>query len=82
MRNVAGTFPISEATMDQLHAEALYSGYVGRQMADIEAYRKEQNLLLPDDVDYHGIPSCPPNSGRSCRGANPPLWGRRRVSKV
>ena len=49
--------PISEATMDQLHAEALYSGYVGRQMADIEAYRKEQNLLLPDDVDYHGIPS-------------------------
>jgi tRNA uridine 5-carboxymethylaminomethyl modification enzyme len=49
--------PISEATMDQLHAEALYSGYVGRQTADIEAYRKEQNLLLPDDVDYHGIPS-------------------------
>jgi tRNA uridine 5-carboxymethylaminomethyl modification enzyme len=43
--------------MEQLQAEALYSGYVRRQMSDIESYRKEQGMLLPEDLDYHGMPS-------------------------
>jgi tRNA uridine 5-carboxymethylaminomethyl modification enzyme len=48
---------ISASAMEQLQAEALYSGYVGRQMADIETYRKEKNMLLPDDLDYRAMPS-------------------------
>jgi tRNA uridine 5-carboxymethylaminomethyl modification enzyme len=43
--------------MEQLQAEALYSGYVRRQMADIESYRKEQGMLLPVDLDYYAMPS-------------------------
>jgi tRNA uridine 5-carboxymethylaminomethyl modification enzyme len=43
--------------MEQLQAEALYSGYVRRQMADIESYRKEQGVLLPEDLDYRGMAS-------------------------
>jgi tRNA uridine 5-carboxymethylaminomethyl modification enzyme len=48
---------ISGGVMEQLQAEALYSGYVGRQMADIESYRKERNMLLPEDLDYRDMPS-------------------------
>jgi tRNA uridine 5-carboxymethylaminomethyl modification enzyme len=48
---------ISAGAMEQLQAEALYSGYVGRQMADIESYRKERNMQLPEDLDYRDMPS-------------------------
>jgi tRNA uridine 5-carboxymethylaminomethyl modification enzyme len=46
---------ISDSVLERLQAEALYSGYAPRQMADIAAFRKEQNLFLPADIDYHGL---------------------------
>jgi tRNA uridine 5-carboxymethylaminomethyl modification enzyme len=48
---------IPDFALEQLQAEALYSGYVGRQTADIESYRREQALILPDDLDYLTVPS-------------------------
>lgn len=48
---------IPDFALEQLQAEALYSGYVGRQTADIESYRREQALILPDDLDYMAVPS-------------------------
>ena len=48
---------ISDSLLERLQAEALYSGYAPRQMADIEAFRKEQNLFLPEDIDYQGLSS-------------------------
>ena len=48
---------ISDSLLERLQAEALYSGYAPRQMADIEAFRKEQNLFLPEDIDYQGLAS-------------------------
>ncbi|NKD88304.1 tRNA uridine-5-carboxymethylaminomethyl(34) synthesis enzyme MnmG [Haematospirillum sp. 15-248] len=41
----------------QLEIEGRYAGYIGRQMADIAAYRRDEDLLLPDDLDYHSIGS-------------------------
>ncbi|AMW34446.1 tRNA uridine-5-carboxymethylaminomethyl(34) synthesis enzyme MnmG [Haematospirillum jordaniae] len=41
----------------QLEIEGRYAGYIGRQMADIAAYRRDEDLLLPDDIDYHNIGS-------------------------
>lgn len=43
--------------IDALEADALYSGYVRRQEADIVALRKEEQLGLPAALDYHAIPS-------------------------
>jgi len=40
-----------------LEADALYSGYMNRQAADIEAMRKDEKLALPKDLDYAGLPS-------------------------
>jgi tRNA uridine 5-carboxymethylaminomethyl modification enzyme len=48
---------IPDFVLEPLQAEALYSGYVGRQTADIESYRREQALVLPDDLDYRAVPS-------------------------
>ncbi len=40
---------------EQLRIEALYSGYLDRQSADIEAFRRDENLHIPVDLDYAGI---------------------------
>lgn len=40
-----------------LEADALYSGYMSRQTADIDAMRKDERLELPGDLDYAVLPS-------------------------
>ncbi len=40
-----------------LEADALYSGYLARQEADIIALRRDESLTLPATVDYRAIPS-------------------------
>jgi tRNA uridine 5-carboxymethylaminomethyl modification enzyme len=45
--------PIAE----QLEIDALYSGYLNRQQADIDAYRRDEALQLPADLDYGMIGS-------------------------
>jgi len=40
---------------EQLEIEALYAGYLGRQAADIVAFRKDESLTLPADLPYAGI---------------------------
>jgi tRNA uridine 5-carboxymethylaminomethyl modification enzyme len=42
---------------EALEADALYSGYMERQMSEIDSLRREENLALPTDVDYSAIPS-------------------------
>lgn len=43
--------------IEALEAEALYAGYITRQEADISALRREEQLALPDDLDYAAMPS-------------------------
>ncbi|MGD9799529.1 MAG: tRNA uridine-5-carboxymethylaminomethyl(34) synthesis enzyme MnmG, partial [Parvularculaceae bacterium] len=40
---------------EQLEIEALYSGYLDRQEADILAFRKDESLRLPADLPYDEI---------------------------
>jgi tRNA uridine 5-carboxymethylaminomethyl modification enzyme len=40
-----------------LEADALYVGYLERQEADIVALRKEEQLVLPNTLDYRAIES-------------------------
>jgi tRNA uridine 5-carboxymethylaminomethyl modification enzyme len=42
---------------EALEADALYSGYLARQEADIIALRRDESLTLPATVDYAAIPS-------------------------
>ncbi len=40
---------------EQLEIDAIYSGYLVRQEADIRALRRDEALLLPNDLDYRSI---------------------------
>ena len=40
------------AISEQLSFDALYAGYLHRQQADIVAFRRDESLRLPDDLDY------------------------------
>ena len=37
---------------EQLEISAHYSGYLEKQEADIIAFRKDENLLLPKNINY------------------------------
>src|SRR5690606_29245623 len=53
---LAGVWPelrgISPEIVEQLQIEGLYSGYLQRQEADIVAFRRDEALELPPDLDY------------------------------
>ena len=40
---------------EQLCIEAKYQGYLKRQEADIAAFRKDEALKIPEDIDYKKI---------------------------
>jgi tRNA uridine 5-carboxymethylaminomethyl modification enzyme len=40
---------------EQLEIDAHYAGYLDRQYADILAFRRDEQLALPDDLDYSAI---------------------------
>jgi len=48
---------ISSSIAEQIQIDAQYAGYIERQMADVAAYRKDENLTLPSTIDYQGIGS-------------------------
>jgi len=43
------------AIADQLEIDAKYAVYLERQAADVAAYRRDEALVLPDDLDYGEI---------------------------
>jgi tRNA uridine 5-carboxymethylaminomethyl modification enzyme len=40
---------------EQLEIDAQYAGYLGRQDADIEAFRRDEALALPSGLDYRAV---------------------------
>ncbi|NEX91519.1 tRNA uridine-5-carboxymethylaminomethyl(34) synthesis enzyme MnmG [Caulobacter sp. 17J65-9] len=45
----------SREVAEQVEIDAAYAGYLDRQAADAEAFRKEEELRLPADLDYRAI---------------------------
>tara|TARA_B100001540_G_C15816475_1_gene647784 strand:- start:1195 stop:3138 length:1944 start_codon:yes stop_codon:yes gene_type:complete len=46
---------LSPAIVTQVETDALYSGYLERQEADIHAFRKDERLILPSTLDYSAV---------------------------
>ena len=40
----------------QIETDAKYAVYLSRQAADVKSYRRDENLVLPDDIDYAMLP--------------------------
>ena len=57
--NLTGVWPEiagwSAMAREQLEIEAGYAGYLDRQAADVAAFRRDEDLRLPDDLDYAGL---------------------------
>jgi tRNA uridine 5-carboxymethylaminomethyl modification enzyme len=45
----------SARILEQLEIDAKYHVYLSRQAADIEAFRRDESLTLPESLDYAGV---------------------------
>jgi len=45
----------SEVVREQIAIDASYAGYLDRQAADAEAFRRDENLRLPAELDYRAV---------------------------
>ena len=41
---------------EQLETDAKYEVYLSRQAADVQSYRRDEGVVLPDDIDYGVLP--------------------------
>ena len=41
---------------EQLEIDAKYDVYLSRQAAEVDSYRRDESLLLGDDIDYEALP--------------------------
>lgn len=59
--NLAEIWPeladIDRDIAEQVEIDARYAGYIQRQEADIQAFRRDENLKLPKDLDYGRVGS-------------------------
>ncbi len=46
---------IPEEIATQIEIEALYASYLARQAEDVAALRRDEDLIIPADLDYSGI---------------------------
>ena len=53
LRSIWHTIPkASKTEEEQLEISAHYSGYLEKQEADIVAFRRDESLVIPDNIDY------------------------------
>lgn len=46
---------IDAATAERIETDARYAVYLDRQQADIDAFRRDEQMALPETLDYHAI---------------------------
>jgi tRNA uridine 5-carboxymethylaminomethyl modification enzyme len=66
---------VDPAVAEQLEIDALYAKYLERQEADIRAYRRDEGLGLPDDLDYDSIGSLSTEVREKLASARPATLG-------
>ena len=47
---------VSAATATQIEIDAKYAVYLDRQAADILAFRRDEGMVIPGDLDFGGLP--------------------------
>ena len=61
--------------IEQITIDAQYSGYLDRQQADINAFRRDENLVLPTDFDYSQVGSLSTEIRNKLANAKPATLG-------
>ena len=66
---------LDAAAAEQLEIEARYDGYLERQKADIEAFRRDEALALPADLDFERVGSLSTEVREKLRRVRPETLG-------
>ena len=49
--------PLPEDVIEQVEIEIKYEGYIERQLRQVEQFKKMEQKIIPEDIDYEDIPS-------------------------
>jgi tRNA uridine 5-carboxymethylaminomethyl modification enzyme len=75
--------PLNFETAEQVEIQTKYKGYIERQMRDQEKFRKDENLPLPESIDYFTIQGMPQESKERLHEIRPANFGQAsRISGV
>src|SRR5699024_1181320 len=66
---------LSDEAAEQVQIEARYAGYLARQEADVRAFRKDEALIIPADLDFRAIPSLSNEMREKLAAAKPATLG-------
>jgi tRNA uridine 5-carboxymethylaminomethyl modification enzyme len=66
---------IADDIAEQVQIDALYAGYLDRQEADIRAFRRDEAMVLPADLDVDAIGSLSAEIRQKLRAAKPATLG-------
>jgi len=61
---------------EQIEIDAKYDVYLSRQAADIAAYRRDESLALPDNLDYAALPGLSNEVRQKLQSARPRTIGQ------
>jgi len=67
---------ITPQVAEQMEIEAQYAGYLDRQEADIIAFRREEDMRLPADIDYRSIGGLSNEAREKLLAARPATLGQ------
>ena len=67
---------ITPQVAEQMEIEAQYAGYLDRQEADILAFRREEDMRLPADIDYGSIGGLSNEAREKLLAARPATLGQ------
>lgn len=60
----------------QIHTDAQYAGYIDRQKADIAAFRRDENMRLPTEIDYLAVEGMAMEVRQKLAAARPATLGQ------
>jgi len=66
---------LSADVAEQIEIDARYAGYLERQEADIHAFRRDEALLLPEELDYATVPGLSNEARQVLTQARPATLG-------
>ncbi len=63
------------AVAEQIEIDARYAGYLERQEADVRAFRRDEALVLPEELDYGAVPGLSNEARQVLSAARPATLG-------
>lgn len=80
LQSLTGFWPqiadFSPRLKQQLETEAQYAVYLDRQKADIHAFRRDEQIALPMDLDFSLLPGISNEVGQKLKAARPATLGQ------